>query len=196
MDERTIQYIFDNAPALILILDGNNRIVESNTYANKILGHIRAVDFHDLILDFNGKFSLPVKGDRETIMLHTICQNGTPRTFLYQFKTQENQTIVIGREDFEEIDSIKNEMVRINQDLSNTSRELTKKNFELQDALDHIKTLQGIIPICMHCKKLRNDEDVWKSIEEYLDTHSNARLSHGICPECMKKYYGEDSDFG
>ena len=56
---------------------------------------------------------------------------------------------------------------------------------QLQDSLAEIKTLRGILPICAYCQKIRNDQDVWMSLEAYLHTHADARLSHGICPECL-----------
>ena len=64
---------------------------------------------------------------------------------------------------------------------------------ELRDALEQIRTLQGILPICMFCKKIRNDQGYWDQVEAYVSTHSEARFSHGICPECMEKHY-PDSD--
>lgn len=65
---------------------------------------------------------------------------------------------------------------------------LDEKN-KLQEALDEIKTLRGIIPICSHCKQIRDDEGMWKRIEEYIHEHSEASFSHGICPACMRKHY-------
>ena len=52
-----------------------------------------------------------------------------------------------------------------------------------------IKTLEGIIPICMHCKVIRDEQGVWHSLEHYISERSDARFSHGICPKCIKKYY-------
>ena len=60
---------------------------------------------------------------------------------------------------------------------------------ELQEALFHIKTLQGVLPICMHCHKIRDDRDVWQRLEKYTGEHSGVQFSHGLCPECRKKYY-------
>ena len=65
---------------------------------------------------------------------------------------------------------------------------LEEKN-KLQEALNEIKTLRGIIPICSHCKKIRNDDGIWQKIEKYFDEHSEAKFSHGICPDCMTRYY-------
>ena len=59
----------------------------------------------------------------------------------------------------------------------------------LQIALDEIKTLKGIIPICSYCKKIRDDKGYWERIESYIEKHSTAEFSHGICKECANKYY-------
>ncbi len=56
---------------------------------------------------------------------------------------------------------------------------------ELEEALDRVKRLQGIIPICGYCKKVRDDEDYWQNVESYIATHSEAEFSHGVCPSCF-----------
>ncbi len=66
---------------------------------------------------------------------------------------------------------------------------LTEKIEELKEALSQIRTLQGILPICMHCHKIRNDKDIWQRLEDYVHQHSGAMFSHGLCPECMEEYY-------
>ncbi|MDH5299484.1 MAG: hypothetical protein OEV91_10740, partial [Desulfobulbaceae bacterium] len=53
-------------------------------------------------------------------------------------------------------------------------------------ALAEVKTLRGIIPICMICKRIRNDKGYWEQVEVYVHHHSEANFSHGVCPECMK----------
>jgi len=70
-----------------------------------------------------------------------------------------------------------------------TNRELTEKNRALETAMGEIKTLSGLLPICMHCKKIRDDSGYWNQLEVYLQKHSNARFSHGICQECTQKHY-------
>lgn len=62
---------------------------------------------------------------------------------------------------------------------------------ELRAALEHISTLQGILPICSYCKKIRDDQGYWSQVEAYISTHSVARFSHGICPGCLEKHYPE-----
>ena len=68
-------------------------------------------------------------------------------------------------------------------------KEREKLILKLQEALDNIKTLNGLLPICSNCKKIRDDKGYWNQIESYIRDHSEAEFSHGICPECAKKYY-------
>ena len=53
-----------------------------------------------------------------------------------------------------------------------------------------IKVLNGLIPICASCKKIRDDKGYWDQLEGYIQSHSDAKFSHGICPECAEKLYG------
>jgi DNA-binding NtrC family response regulator len=62
---------------------------------------------------------------------------------------------------------------------------------ELKEALDHIKQLQGLLPICSACKNIRDDKGYWNRIESYISKNSNVEFSHGICPDCAKKLYPE-----
>lgn len=60
---------------------------------------------------------------------------------------------------------------------------------ELQNALQEVKTLTGLLPICASCKKIRNDQGYWERIERYIGERSSVQFSHGICPECAQKLY-------
>lgn len=71
---------------------------------------------------------------------------------------------------------------------------MQKRVQELQEAMSHIRILQGILPICMHCHKIRNDQESWQRVDNYIQEHSDAQFSHSICPECLEKYYPENED--
>jgi len=73
--------------------------------------------------------------------------------------------------------------------LSERNRELEKLNLELKEAMANIKTLRGLIPICSFCHKIRDDKGYWEAVETYLQRHSDASLTHGICPDCQKKNF-------
>ena len=61
---------------------------------------------------------------------------------------------------------------------------------ELHDALEHVHTLQGLLPICMHCKSIRTSEDAWQRIEDYIVEHAEVEFSHGLCGRCLAQRYG------
>lgn len=71
---------------------------------------------------------------------------------------------------------------------------LGEKNKTLSDYLDEIKVLRGIVPICSSCKKIRDDNGTWNSLESYISKTPDAEFTHGLCPECQKKYFGKYSE--
>lgn len=93
------------------------------------------------------------------------------------------------------------QMGGMNDELINLHRELVKKNhlqeklrveldqriLELEAALNRVKQLEGIIPICAYCKKIRDDQDSWHKLETYITDHSEALFSHCACPECLEE---------
>jgi DNA-binding response OmpR family regulator len=76
--------------------------------------------------------------------------------------------------------------------------ELEKTNEELKKSLETIQKLKGLIPICSHCKKIRNDNGYWQQLEVYIREHSDAEFTHGLCPDCERdiysKYIGKDKE--
>jgi len=65
---------------------------------------------------------------------------------------------------------------------------------QLKQALDEVKQLRGIIPICSHCKKIRDDSGYWKQVEQYISEHTEAEFSHGLCPNCLEELYPDLAD--
>ena len=60
---------------------------------------------------------------------------------------------------------------------------------ELREALAHVNTLQGLLPICMHCKSIRDDNDTWHRLEAYIGEHTDATFTHSVCRNCQEKHY-------
>lgn len=58
---------------------------------------------------------------------------------------------------------------------------------ELQEALDNVQRLEGMLPICSYCKKIRDDHDYWQQVETYMSKHAGVQFTHGICPDCIGK---------
>ena len=63
---------------------------------------------------------------------------------------------------------------------------------ELKDALANVKTLKGLLPVCASCNKVRDDKDHWTNVDVYIRDHSEAEITHGYCPECVKKHFSTD----
>ena len=70
---------------------------------------------------------------------------------------------------------------------------LAIRNGELRKALNEIKTLRGILPVCCYCKKVRNDEGYWEQVDAYIHKHTLAEISHGVCPGCLENEFPDYS---
>lgn len=79
--------------------------------------------------------------------------------------------------------------VRTHLKIHKLQNSLELKNHDLETAIEKIKTLSGLLPICSNCKKIRDDSGYWEQIESYIGTHSEAEFSHSICPECIRELY-------
>ena len=107
---------------------------------------------------------------------------------------------------------VRNDLKKMNRDLENRIAERTgelsievaeRKRYgaerdrvivELQDALAHINTLTGLLPTCASCKRIRDAENNWVQMESYIQKHSDAKFTHGICPDCARKLYPDIYD--
>jgi DNA-binding response OmpR family regulator len=76
--------------------------------------------------------------------------------------------------------------LRVGSRMVTLQRNLAGRVRELGDALARVKQLQGLLPICAYCKKIRNDQNYWQQVEEYLTGHADVMFSHSICPECFQ----------
>ena len=75
--------------------------------------------------------------------------------------------------------------------IADLADKLLQRNEQIAAQMAELRQIRGLLPICMHCKNIRNDDGFWVKVENYVAAHSDAEFSHGICPDCMKKYYGE-----
>jgi len=82
---------------------------------------------------------------------------------------------------------------KIDRDMSNRREMQVKSELieQLQNALSENRTLRGFIPICAHCKKIRDEHGFWQGLEVYLSRQTTARFSHGVCPVCLDKHYAQ-----
>lgn len=112
-----------------------------------------------------------------------IIETGFKRPFTLLFRN-----LSISQKNLTEINT------QLNKEISERIKAEEEKEeliSQLQKSISEIKTLRGILPICSYCKKIRDDEGYWNQVEVYVKQHSDARFSHGICPDCMEKHYPE-----
>lgn len=110
----------------------------------------------------------------------------------YQMEViEENHAHLLNR--YEELRRARDEIARHNAELetrvAERTRELDRTVRELKQAMSEIKTLGGLIPICCSCRKIRDDDGYWSQLETYIQKHSGAEFSHGICPGCLSSLY-------
>jgi response regulator RpfG family c-di-GMP phosphodiesterase len=77
--------------------------------------------------------------------------------------------------------------VKVGERIVELRQSLAERVQELEAMVQQVKTLQGLLPICVYCKKIRNDKSYWQQVESYLMERSDVRFSHGICPDCYEK---------
>ena len=83
--------------------------------------------------------------------------------------------------------------IRVGQRVVSLQRKLEDRVRELEENLAKVRELQMLLPICSYCRQIRDDQDYWQSIEQYFARHSDVRFSHGICPNCMEKHWGDEA---
>jgi DNA-binding response OmpR family regulator len=81
--------------------------------------------------------------------------------------------------------------VRVGERMVKLQTSLAARIKELEDALSEVERLQGLLPICSYCKKVRNEANYWQQVESYLSSHSGLKLTHGVCPDCYAKMMKE-----
>ena len=81
--------------------------------------------------------------------------------------------------------------VRVGQRMVKLQRSLAARVTEVEAALAHVQRLQGLLPICSYCKKVRNEANYWEQVESYFTTHSDLDFTHSICPQCTEKMLTE-----
>ncbi|MFO7910742.1 MAG: PAS domain S-box protein [Desulfotignum sp.] len=185
-DRKEWEKTFDAIDDWICIIDLESKIYRSNLTAEKLFGlKIQKIIGKNCCSLAHGTES-PVKG----CPLPKMIKTGKRESSELQIKNSTWMLITV-----DPLFNNKGDMtgaVHIARDISRQiefqdERELLLK--ELKNALVHVKKLSGLLPICAHCKKIRDDQGYWNQIDSYIEKHSEAKFSHGICQECVDKLY-------
>lgn len=191
--EQEYHEIFNATSESIFMLDANEgTIIKSNHTAVNIFGYTKE-EFLGQTLDdiIVAPFDSELKS--VTPFVKQAYDKG-PQQFERQFRAKDGHTLwgeitlkhaIIGEHDC---------VLAVVRDISERKK-LEKQRDEvienLKNALEEIETLREILPLCCHCKKIRNEEGSWEELEEYIHQNLGSAVSHSICPDCAKKYYSE-----
>ncbi|WP_457552705.1 c-type heme family protein [Desulfobacula sp.] len=188
------QNILNTAQAIIVVLDPAGNIISINPFMEELSGYrldeVRGKEWfstflperdRDVVREFFTKAvgGIQTKGNVNPIVL----KDGSQRNIEWNDRTlKDPHGEVIG-------------LLTIGQDITEqkkTEQQKDKLISDLQTAIQKVKQLSGLLPICSHCKKIRDDKGYWKQIEEYIHDHSDAEFSHGMCPKCSDELYGKE----
>ena len=188
--------LYDFAPIGYFTLAGDGAIRQVNVAGANLLGAERVAlikrRFGVFVsatsrLAFNAFIEKVFGSNRKEACEVQLLKDGPAPSWVHIEAMRENSE----REECRVMVSDITERKRVEKALAETSKERERLIQELQFALDNIKTLQGLIPICCNCKKIRDDQGFWNQVEAYIAAHSDATFTHGVCPECAKKFYGD-----
>ncbi len=189
--------IIDNANIWLNVLDENANVVIWNKAAEKISGYSREevygrADIWEWFYpdekyrqEITLKATSIIEGEEIQDFETTItCKDGSIKTMTwYSRNLLDDEGNIVGS-------------IALGVDVSDRRKaenETQKLIKSLQDALEQVRQLKGLLPICAKCKKIRDDKGYWNQIESYIEKHTEALFSHGVCPDCAEKLYGDTS---
>ncbi len=158
----------------VVIADADNRISFVNSAFERMYG-------------YSGK---EILGENSTVLGDT-CTEGE---FVHRRKGGQEIPVSLSRSVITDEKGSAAAIVLIARDVTERKRaeaEREKLISELREALANVKTLSGLLPICSWCKKVRNDKGYWQQVEMYIQDHTEAEFSHGVCPDCLVKFREE-----
>ena len=188
--EEKYRILFESSRDASFITTWEGNIVEANPSHLDLFGYSR-----EEISDWNAKDTYVNPDDRSRFRKE-IEENGSVKDFAVKLRKKDGTemdcliTATVQRSKEGSIVGYQG-IIRDITKLKRAQEERERIISELQEALAKVKTLSGLLPICAHCKRVRDDQGYWNQIEAYIRDHSEAEFSHCICPECMKKHFPE-----
>jgi PAS domain S-box-containing protein len=203
--EQRLADIIDFLPDATLVIDREGKVIAWNHAMEVMLG----VKAKDMLGKGNCEYAIPFYGERRPILIDLVTQPQEEIDKRYAHMEKRPGGVLMGESYIPNLkggefyffgaaaplyDQKGNlvgaiECIRDITERKRMEEEREKLIRELQDALANIKTLHGLLPICSYCKKIRDDKGYWNRIESYIQDHSGAEFTHGMCPECLKKLY-------
>jgi PAS domain S-box-containing protein len=173
----------------IVVLDQNAKVYEANNRFADMLGYSKDEVYHlhawDWDAHLNKEQILELAKTVDDVGHHFETHHRRKDGSLIDVELSNNGTVYRG----------KKLVFCICRDISHrkkVEKEREEIIKELRESLAEIKTLRGILPLCSFCKKVRDDKGYWEQVDIYISKHSEADISHSICPECLKKHYPDE----
>jgi PAS domain S-box-containing protein len=187
--KRDWEVTFDTMRDAIALVDRDRRILRTN----RAFAHLVGKEFRQIVGQKLPTVLDAVACPEPSCPLEESWDSGWPATCIHEFQGRilEMRTAAV----LEGGPGLPDQVARlifVMRDISERNRMEEERDqliLGLQDALAKVKALSGLLPICANCKKIRDDQGYWHSVEAYMKEHSEARFSHGLCPGCMKELY-------
>ncbi|MBU1695002.1 MAG: PAS domain-containing protein [Verrucomicrobia bacterium] len=173
----------------ILVIDREMRIVDTNSAARKAFGRdgaeIKGCPCHKVM----HRSDRPCFESGVRCPVHEVFATGKSVREVHQHQRADGSTA------WEEIlaSPLRDEkdlIVGVVEELRDLTETLQHRNL-VKELQDQVRRLEGILPICSHCKRIRNAAGEWEEVESYVKERTDADFTHGICPVCVEKYYAE-----
>lgn len=181
-----IRPMLEEVPAYLWSADHELRLMWSRPSYTSIVGFDAAPDMGTTVYDLFSNNS-----EHPSIQAHRAALEGEARNFEVWVEVRGEPRLLRGHvEPLRDASQAIRGVVGVALDLTERVRmESDRERLieDLQRALDRVKVLSGLIPICSHCKAIRDDKGYWQQVDAFMREHSDAKLSHAICPECAQK---------
>ena len=181
-----VRALLDQVPAYLWTVDRNLRLTWGRPEPIAILGFEVQPQMGVSIYEMFG-----IDREHPSIHAHHAALEGEARNFEVWVEVDGEQRLLRGHvEPLRDSSEAIRGAIGVALDITERVRaEADRERLieELQHALDHVKELSGLIPICSHCKAVRNDQGYWQQVDAFMRDHSNAQLTHAICPDCAER---------
>lgn len=187
---RQLAAVVREARDAIIVCTLAGRIIEWNKGATKMYGWPEAAALAMTITEL----APPDRAEEAQLLLQAIGEGRAVESFESKRLTADGRILEVWLSATALVDGEGKPEAMVTTERDITARKQAEKEKvamikQLQKALAEVKTLRGIVPICMFCKQIRDDTGYWQQVEVYVHNHSEADFSHGICPNCLKERY-------
>ena len=188
-------FLLNTENLAMIILDKDFKISSFNHCFSQLIDTDKQISGEPiqafLLPESRGLYSAESSG-KKSVLLHFKSDDDSPISMQCHLnRINNNGYLLIGANVMLTNHAVLEKMTIMNNEMANMARDLKRTNRRLQEAQAKIRILAGVVPICMHCKKIRDDDGYWNQLEQYITEHSEAIFSHGICDDCIAQHYPE-----